>query len=105
MGNIEDYIDKIIPIVDEMGEERFKQYMKVYLEYGYDSKHFFEKFAMYIDELNKDSKLYKKISLNGFMVYLQGFIMDDYINNSLDEMGKLAEEAWKNKKGKFMIGD
>ncbi|MCB2360168.1 hypothetical protein [Clostridium estertheticum] len=62
-------IDRIRPLIDEMGEERFKQYMKAYLELGKDKQHFFEKFAAYIYQCKENVKGYKIMSIMSFKIF------------------------------------
>ena len=78
-------IKKIIPLVYEMGEERFKQYMKSYLELGKDSHYFFEKFAEYIDQYKEDKNGYKRMSIMSFKNFLSGM-------PSMEEL----EKIWDN---------
>lgn len=63
-------IDRIMPLVEEMGDGRFKQYMKAYLELGKDSHYFFDKFAAYIDQCKKNKNDYKIMSVMTFKNFL-----------------------------------
>ena len=87
------YMEKIVTLVDEMGEKRLIQYMKVYLQCGYDKKYFFQKLGEYIDSN-------KRISINGFKMFIFNKSLDNYIDDSLQEMAKMANEFWKNKSTK-----
>lgn len=78
-------IDKITSLVDEMGEERFKQYIKAYLELGKDKHYFFEKFAEYIGQCKENKKGHKAISIMSF----KNFLLDI---PSMEEL----EEIWDN---------
>jgi hypothetical protein len=75
-------IDKITSLVDEMGEERFKQYMKVYLELGKDKYCFFEKFAEYINQCKEDISGNKIMSIMSF----KNFLLD---MPSMEELKKI----------------
>lgn len=89
-------IDKVSSLLDEMNENQIKQYMKTYLESGGKAAAFFKCFGEYIDRLEKDSNGLKRMSKNGFKMFLLKIdSVDDYIRNSITEMGKLAEESWK----------
>lgn len=85
------YMKKIITLVDEMGEERLIQYMKVYLQCGYDKKYFFQKFGEYIDSN-------KKLSIHGFKIFILDRSLDNYIDSSLQELGEITNKCWENKR-------
>ena len=63
-------IDTIKPLIDEIGEERFKQYMKAYLELAKDKHYFFEKFTSYIDQCKVNKNGYKIMSIMSFKNYI-----------------------------------
>lgn len=85
MNDSNKIMNKIGSLVDEMGEDRFKQYMKAYLELNGDKQYFFEKFALYIDNCKKDRNGFRRISISSFKSFILGI-------PSIEEL----EEIWNN---------
>lgn len=78
---LKEVINRIIPLVDEIGEVRFQEYMRVYLYIkrflglNEDIECFFYRFSDYINT-RKEINGYKRISLFGF----KRFILNNSIN-------------------------
>lgn len=81
-------IDKINPLVEEMGDKRFQQYMKTYLELGKDKYYFFEEFAKYIDTCKENKNGYKTISIMSF----KNFLLDAPSMEELEEIWDKVED-------------
>lgn len=63
-------MNDIHELVNEMGKEKLLRYKKIFYKHGFKEDNFISLFNDYLEQLNVDSKGYRRMSTNSFDEFL-----------------------------------